>query len=95
MTGLAHGAHSIQRRTPTARGRGQLGRDEKVLTSWDGYRPFQVVALGEPNRQGAVVPLLQDRGMVDGRAAAYVCRDFACQASAMEPEGLRAQLESR
>jgi uncharacterized protein len=77
----------------------------------DGYRPFQVVALGSPdgllsarerqlpsNTADAVgsiaaAPLLQDRGLVEGHAAAYVCRDFVCQARATQPEGLRAQLE--
>jgi uncharacterized protein YyaL (SSP411 family) len=51
----------------------------------DGYRPFQVVALGAPD----AVPLLQDRSLVDGRAAAYVCRDFACQEPVAEPEALQ------
>jgi uncharacterized protein len=45
-----------------------------------GYRPFQVVALGSPGFEPSAVPLLQDRGLVEGHAAAYVCRDFACQA---------------
>jgi len=58
----------------------------------NGYRPFQVVALGAPSPQGAQVPLLQDRGLVRERAAAYVCRDFACQAPMVEPEALRALL---
>jgi uncharacterized protein YyaL (SSP411 family) len=61
----------------------------------DGYRPFQVVVLGESSLEGARVPLLQDRGSVDGRAAAYVCRDFAYQPPATEPEGLQAQLTQR
>jgi uncharacterized protein YyaL (SSP411 family) len=58
-----------------------------------GYRPFQVVALGAPSTQFPAVLLLQDRGLVDGHAAAYVCRDFSCQAPISEPEGLQAQLE--
>jgi len=58
-----------------------------------GYRPFQAVALGAPGAQPPGVPLLQDRGLVDGRAAAYVCRDFACQAPVTEPERLRALVE--
>lgn len=60
-----------------------------------GYQPFQVVALGAPSAQPPAVPLLQDRGLLDGQAAAYVCHDFTCQAPVTEPEGLRAQLERR
>jgi uncharacterized protein YyaL (SSP411 family) len=54
----------------------------------DGYRPFQVVALGAPTTQSPALPLLQDRGAVDGQAAAYVCRDFACQAPVTDAEAL-------
>jgi uncharacterized protein YyaL (SSP411 family) len=57
-----------------------------------GYRPFQVVALGSPNAEPAVVPLLQDRDLMDGCATAYVCRAFACQAPATEQKALLAQL---
>ncbi|HUT03466.1 MAG TPA: hypothetical protein VM163_06200 [bacterium] len=60
-----------------------------------GYQPFQVVALGEPTAQPPAVPLLRDRGLLDGQAAAYVCRAFTCQTPVTEPEGLRAQLEQR
>jgi uncharacterized protein YyaL (SSP411 family) len=61
----------------------------------DGYRPFQVVALGAPDAVGstAAVPLLQDRGLVEGRAAAYVCRGFTCQSPTTDSDGLQAQLE--
>jgi uncharacterized protein YyaL (SSP411 family) len=58
-----------------------------------GYRPFQVVALGAPSAQPLAVPLLQDRGLVDGQAAAYVCRDFACQAPVTDADALRMRLE--
>lgn len=54
-----------------------------------GYRPFQVVALGAPGTRPPAVPLLQDREPMDGRAAAYVCRGFTCQAPVTEPEALR------
>jgi uncharacterized protein len=54
----------------------------------DGYRPFQVVALGALDVQPSTVPLLQDRGLVEGRAAAYVCRDFACQAPVTSQQAL-------
>ena len=59
----------------------------------DGYRPFQVVALGAPSAQPPVVSLLQDRGLVDGQAAAYVCRKFACQMPVVQPKRLQTQLE--
>ena len=54
------------------------------------YRPFVVVAAG---RTGAV-PLLDDRPLRDGRATAYVCRNFACRAPVTEPADLVAQLTS-
>jgi len=52
------------------------------------YRPRTVLAGGEPDG----VPLLQDRGPVDGRAAAYVCERFACQRPVTEPAELEALL---
>jgi uncharacterized protein YyaL (SSP411 family) len=69
-----------------------------------GYCPFQVVALGAPAPEDAQVPLLQDRGLVEGQGerahpAAYVCdvpvpgRAFACQAPVIEVEALRRLLE--
>jgi uncharacterized protein len=54
------------------------------------YRPFSVVATG---RDGAV-PLLADRPLRDGKATAYVCRNFACRAPVTEPSDLAAQLTS-
>jgi len=57
------------------------------------YRPFQVVALAAPSSQPSAVPLLQDRGLVGGQPAAYVCRAFACQAPVAQPGRLWAHLE--
>jgi len=54
----------------------------------DGYRPFQVVALGAPNTQSPSVPLLKDRGLVEGQPAAYVCRNFTCQVLDTTPQAL-------
>jgi len=71
--------------------------DTQVLlaVARDGYRPFQVVGLGAPGIQPSPVSLLQDRGLLGGRAAVYVCRNHVCQAPVTEPEELRAQLGQR
>jgi uncharacterized protein YyaL (SSP411 family) len=59
------------------------------------YRPFQVVALGAPGPDEPAISLLRDRGLMDEQAAAYVCRDFACQAPITEQEVLEVQLDQR
>jgi uncharacterized protein YyaL (SSP411 family) len=38
------------------------------------------------------VPLLAGRGLVDGRAAAYVCRGMVCDRPVTDPGDLRALL---
>jgi uncharacterized protein YyaL (SSP411 family) len=58
----------------------------------DGYRPFQVVALGGPTAHSPAIPLLKDRGLVEEHAAAYVCRNLTCQAPTTQPEALRVAL---
>ena len=40
------------------------------------------------------MPLLADRGMVDGRATAYVCQNYVCQLPVTDPEALAEQLDS-
>ena len=52
------------------------------------YRPHVVLAGGEPDG----VPLLAGRAPVDGRAAAYVCEHFVCQAPVTTAEELAAAL---
>ncbi|MDQ3935112.1 MAG: thioredoxin domain-containing protein, partial [Actinomycetota bacterium] len=54
----------------------------------DRFRPHLVLAGGDPDG----VPLLEGREPVDGRAAAYVCENFACQRPVTEPEELAALL---
>ncbi len=41
---------------------------------------------------GAQIPLLAGRTALDGRPAAYVCRDFSCRAPVTNPEQLRVAL---
>ncbi len=59
----------------------------------DGYRPYQVLAVGEPDTAPAAVPLLEGRKRVNRRATVYVCVDFTCREPITEPERLRAALK--
>jgi uncharacterized protein YyaL (SSP411 family) len=60
----------------------------------DGFRPFQVIALGAPKPDEYTVPVLRDRGLVGDHAAAYVCRDLACQAPVSDEDALQLLLET-
>jgi hypothetical protein len=53
--------------------------------------PGLVVVVGEPDGTDAV-PLLSQRGLVDGAAAAYVCRGFVCERPVTTPGELTAAL---
>jgi uncharacterized protein YyaL (SSP411 family) len=53
--------------------------------------PGLVVIVGEPAgpTDDSGVPLLAGRGLVDGRAAAYVCRGMVCDRPVTEPDEVR------
>ncbi|MEU3423793.1 thioredoxin domain-containing protein [Streptomyces murinus] len=57
-----------------------------------GTAPGAVVAVGTPDSEE--FPLLADRPLVSGRATAYVCRGFTCDAPTTDPDRLRTALES-
>jgi len=65
--------------------------DALVRTVRSAFRPHIVLA-GGPDGTDAV-PLLAGRHPVDGRAAAYVCERFACQAPVTEPAALATLLD--
>jgi uncharacterized protein len=60
------------------------------LTALRAAPPGAVLALGD-GRAGSV-PLLAGRGLVDEAPAAYVCRQFACQAPVTTPDQLERAL---
>jgi uncharacterized protein len=51
-----------------------------------GFEPNTVVAFGPADG----VPLLEGKGLVDGRPAVYVCERFACRAPVTDPAALAA-----
>ena len=53
-------------------------------------RPGSVVVAAAPGVAG--IPLLQGRDLVDGRAAAYVCRDLVCERPVTDAAALREAL---
>jgi uncharacterized protein YyaL (SSP411 family) len=53
-------------------------RDALAAAARAATSPGAVVVVGEPDAPG--VPLLADRPVLNGRAAAYVCRGFVCSA---------------
>ncbi|MET7680290.1 thioredoxin domain-containing protein [Streptomyces sp. NPDC005423] len=55
-----------------------------------GTAPGAVVAVGVAG--AGELPLLAGRPLIDGRAAAYVCRNFTCDAPTTDPERLRTAL---
>ncbi len=58
------------------------------------YLPNRVLMLRDPRRpkDGVSSPLLADRELIDGRPAAYLCRNYACQRPVTTPAELARQL---
>ena len=47
--------------------------------AWMSTSPGAVIAVSRDAGAPGWVPLLEGRGAIDGRAAAYVCRQFVCR----------------
>jgi uncharacterized protein YyaL (SSP411 family) len=69
---------------------GDRGREALAHTAFRLAHGGAVVVAGEPEAEG--VPLLADRPMVDGNAAAYVCRGYVCDRPVADPQALEAAL---
>ncbi|MCC7161006.1 MAG: thioredoxin domain-containing protein [Anaerolineae bacterium] len=68
------------------------GAEPLLEVVFGAYRPNQVVAWKSEGAE-SVIPLLEGRDAIDGKATAYVCQNFACQMPVTEGEGLKAQVE--
>jgi len=74
------------------------GADTRALVAATAHAflPFSVVMVAEPGahqaRLARLIPAIGDMRMRDGRAAAYVCRNFACEAPTTDAEELKRQL---
>lgn len=70
-----------------------VGNDARNLLDvvFEQYCPNQVVAWKRANEDSAI-PLLEGREMLDGKATAYVCQNFACQLPVNNADALSVQL---
>lgn len=62
---------------------------------WQAYLPNSVVAFRPTGEEGPaleLIPYLKVQGAIDGKATAYVCRDYACQLPVHDAAELREQL---
>ena len=69
------------------------GTRRLLETVHEGYRPNKVLAGGDGAEAGPGLPLLEGRGLIDGRATAYVCQNYACQLPVTAPADLQEQLD--
>ncbi len=59
------------------------------------FLPNRIIAHHDPSAgEPPPLPLLKGKGLVNGQAALYVCRDFACQAPITDPARVAAALSS-
>jgi uncharacterized protein YyaL (SSP411 family) len=72
------------------------GADTKALLKvlHTGFRPRLVVLLADPDSREALPAYAQGFKLVDGKAAAYVCKGMACQAPVTTVEALAEQLKA-
>src|ERR687885_54534 len=57
------------------------------------YVPSLVLA-GGAERKSAAIPLLADRLATNGRATAYVCRNYTCDAPVTDADALATRLDA-
>jgi uncharacterized protein YyaL (SSP411 family) len=73
------------------------GMQELVRATWRPYAPNKVVAGRQPREDDTThdVPLLENRPMLHGNPAAYVCRNYICESPTSDPAEVVRLLTSR
>ena len=87
VEGLAAGPREV-----AVVGRAGAARDALARVVWSRPRPGVVAVVADPDH-GDRVPLLEARGEVEGRPAAYVCRQMVCDRPVTAPTDLAALLD--
>jgi hypothetical protein len=65
---------------------GEMGYEALHMEVGRHYLPNRIIARHDPTEGDSPdFPLLMGKGLVDGRAALYVCRNFTCQAPITDP----------
>ncbi len=64
------------------------GRDRLLDEAARHFVPHRIIAHGNPDASESRHPLLKGKGLVEGQAALYVCRNYACQAPLTNPENV-------
>lgn len=66
---------------------------ELLRTVWFNYIPNKIVVLSDDkDKEAKVIPLLENRLMIDDKATAYICENFTCQQPVTTKEELAEQL---
>jgi len=58
------------------------------------FLPHRVIGHSDPSRGGSSLPLLAGKGLVEGHAALYVCREYACRRPITAPDQVAAALRA-
>ena len=70
------------------------GLEALQLAVRDVFLPHRVIASSEGTSQSSGHPLLAGKGLVEGKAALYICRNFSCQKPLTDPGEVTAALLS-
>jgi uncharacterized protein YyaL (SSP411 family) len=71
------------------------GETRALLAEARTGEPANLVLAVSADPTRSAIPLLAERVALDGRATAYVCRDFACRMPVTDPAALRHELDER